>query len=162
MILRILSNMRNLDSIDRAILDCLQQDGRMSNNDIAERVNLSPAPCWRRTRRLEKAGVLRGYVALVDAHALGLDVTAFISISLNNHHARTLERFDAFVAVSPEVMECYSVSGEHDYILRVVASGIAEVEEFIMHRLLRQKGVHSANTTFVLGQKKSTTALPLA
>ena len=154
--------MRNLDATDKAILDCLQRDGRMSNNEVAEHVNLSPAPCWRRIRRLEKEGVLRGYVALVDPAALGLDVTAFISISLNDHHAKTLERFDAFIAISPEVMECYSVSGEHDYILRVVAAGIAEVEEFIMHRLLRQKGVHSANTTFVLRQKKSTTALPLA
>lgn len=153
--------MRNLDSTDKAILECLQRDGRMSNNEIAEHVNLSPAPCWRRIKRLEEEGVLRGYVALVDAPALGLNVTAFINISLNDHHAKTVERFDAFIAVSPEVMECYSVSGEFDYILRVIAPGIAEVEEFIMHRLLRQKGVNSANTTFVLRQKKSTTALPV-
>lgn len=153
--------MRNLDRIDRAILDCLQRDGRMSNQDIADAVNLSPAPCWRRIKRLQDEGVLRGYVALVDPPAVGLNVTAYINISLTDHHADTVAEFDSFVASSPEVLECYSVTGEHDYLLRVVAPGIAEVEEFLMHRLLRQKAVNSANTTFVLRQKKSTTVLPM-
>lgn len=153
--------MRNLDRIDRAILDCLQQDGRMSNQDVAERVNLSPAPCWRRIKRLQDEGVLRAYVALVDPATVGLNVIAYINISLTDHHAETVAEFDSFVAASPEVLECYSVTGEHDYLLRVVAPGIAEVEDFLMHRLLRQRAVNSANTTFVLREKKRTTALPL-
>lgn len=153
--------MRKLDRTDRAILDCLQRDGRMSNQDVAAAVNLSPAPCWRRIRRLQDEGVLRGYVALVDPAAVGLNVIAYINISLTDHHAETVAEFDAFIAGAPEVMECYSVTGEHDYLLRVVAPGIAEVEDFLMHRLLRQRAVNSANTTFVLRQKKNTTALPL-
>jgi Lrp/AsnC family leucine-responsive transcriptional regulator len=152
---------RKLDSTDRAILYCLQRDGRMSNHEIAASVNLSPAPCWRRIKRLEEDGIVRGYVALVDATSLGLNLTAYINISLNDHHADTVAEFDAFVAASPEVLECYSVTGEHDYLLRVVTPGIAEIEEFIMHRLLCQEAVNSANTTFVLREKKRTTALPL-
>lgn len=154
--------MRNLDRIDRAILECLQRDGRMSNQDVAERVNLSPAPCWRRIKRLEDDGVLSGYVALVDPAAIGLNVVAYINISLTDHHAETVAEFDSFVAAASEVLECYSVTGEHDYLLRVVAPGIAAVEEFLMHRLLRLQAVNSANTTFVLRQKKRTTALPLS
>ena len=153
--------MRNIDRIDRAILDCLQRDGRMANQEIAARVNLSPAPCWRRIKRLEEDGILSGYVALVDPAAVGLNVTAFINITLMDHHAETVAEFDAFIASSGEVLECYTVSGEHDYLLRVVAPGIAEVEEFLMHRLLRQRAVNSANTTFVLRQKKKTTAIPV-
>jgi len=133
----------------------------MSNQEIAARVNLSAAPCWRRIKRLQEAGVLRGYVGLVDATAVGLGVTAYIEISLTNHHADTVAQFDAFIDAAPEVMECYSVTGQHDYLLRVVAPGIGEVEEFLMQRLLRQPAVDSANTTFVLRQKKHTTALPV-
>lgn len=154
--------MRNIDRIDRAILECLQRDGRMSNQDVAARVNLSPAPCWRRIRRLQDDGVLSGYVALVDPVAIGLNVVAYINITLTDHHAETVDEFDAFIAASPEVLECYSVTGEHDYLLRVVAPGIAEVEAFLMHRLLRVRAVNSANTTFVLREKKRTTALPLS
>lgn len=153
--------MRKLDRIDRAILDCLQRDGRMSNQEIASHVNLSPAPCWRRVKRLEEQGVVRNYVALVDPATIGLNVIAYINISLTDHHAETVAEFDAFIDKSPVVLECYSVTGEHDYLLRVVAPGIVEVEEFLMHRLLRQKAVNSANTTFVLRQKKNTTALPV-
>ncbi len=153
--------MRNLDRIDRAILACLQQDGRISNQEIAAQVNLSPAPCWRRIKRLEEEGVVRGYVGLVDPAAVGLNVNAYINISLTDHHAETVAEFDAFISAAPEVLECYSVSGEHDYLLRVIAPDIAAVEGFLMHRLLRQAAVNSANTTFVLREKKSTTVLPL-
>lgn len=133
----------------------------MPNQEIAALVNLSPAPCWRRIKRLEEDGILRGYVGLVDPPTVGLNVTAYINICLTDHHADTVADFDAFIDKSPEVLECYSVTGEHDYLLRVVAPGIAEVEEFLMHRLLRQKAVNSANTTFVLRQKKNTTVLPM-
>lgn len=133
----------------------------MSNQEIASQVNLSPAPCWRRIKRLEEQGVVRDYVALVDPATVGLNVIAYINISLMDHHAETVTEFDAFIDTSPEVLECYTVTGEHDYLLRVVAPGIAEVEEFLMQRLLRQKAVNSANTTFVLRQKKNTTALPV-
>ena len=153
--------MINLDRTDVAILDCLQADGRMSNQEIAARVNLSTAPCWRRIKKMQEEGVVRGYVALVDAAAVGLGVTAYIEISLTNHHTDTVAQFDAFIDASSEVMECYSVTGQHDYLLRVVAPGIGEVEEFLMQRLLRQPAVDSANTTFVLRQKKHTTALPV-
>ncbi len=153
--------MTKIDRTDVAILDCLQRDGRMSNQEIAARVNLSAAPCWRRIKRLQEEGVLRGYVGLVNATAVGLGVTAYIEISLTNHHADTVAQFDAFIDAAVEVMECYSVTGQHDYLLRVVAPGIGAVEEFLMQRLLRQPAVDSANTTFVLRQKKHTTALPV-
>lgn len=133
----------------------------MSNQEIAAQVNLSPAPCWRRIKRLEEEGVVRGYVGLVDPAAVGLNVVAYINISLTDHHAATVAEFDSFILAAPEVLECYSVSGEHDYLLQVIAPDIAAVEEFLMHRLLRQTAVDSANTTFVLRRKKSTTALPL-
>ena len=153
--------MRKLDAIDRAIVDCLQRDGRMSNQEIADQVNLSPAPCWRRIKRLEEEGVVQGYVGLVDGATVGLNVIAYINISLTDHHGATVAEFDDFIAAATEVLECYSVSGEHDYLLRVIAPDIAAVEDFLMHRLLRVTAVNSANTTFVLRQKKHTTALPL-
>ena len=133
----------------------------MSNQQIAAKVNLSPAPCWRRIKRLEDEGVVSRYVGLVDPAKVGLNVTAYINISLTDHHAETLTEFDDFIAAASEVLECYSVSGEHDYLLQVVAPDIAAVEDFLMHRLLRLNAVNSANTTFVLRQKKNTTVLPL-
>jgi DNA-binding Lrp family transcriptional regulator len=150
-----------LDRIDRAILGCLQENGRISNQELAERVNLSPAPCWRRVRRLEEQGLIDRYVALLNRDRLGLGVTAYVHITLTDHHAKTLDGLDAFLSRSPEVLECYSVSGEYDYLIKVIAPGIAEVEEFLMHRLLREKAVNTTSTTFVLREKKHTTAVPL-
>lgn len=153
--------MEKLDKFDRALLAALQRNGRATNQSLAEHVKLSTAPCWRRVRRLEELGVIDGYVALVDRKRVGLDVMAYVHVSLSDHHTETVDEFDEFVSDAREILECYSVSGQYDYLIRVVARGMDELEEFLMHRLLKQSAVQTANTSFVLKQKKYTTALPV-
>lgn len=150
-----------MDKFERRILSLLQQDGHLSSQKLAERVGLSPSPCWRRVRRLEEQGIIKRYVALLDPDALGISVIAYVHVSLSDHHSETVDGFDAFVAGRPEILECYSVSGQYDYLLRVVAVSVAALEEFLMQSLLRQPSVQSANTSFVLKQKKYETALPI-
>ncbi len=149
------------DRYDRKILSVLQRDGRITNQRLAAQVDLSPAPCWRRVNRLEKAGVIERYVALLDRERLGLQVMVYVHVSLTDHHTATLDAFDAFVARSDNVLECYSVSGEYDYLVRVVVASVKDIEVFLMENLLRLPAVRSANTSFVLKQKKYTTALPV-
>ncbi len=150
-----------LDKFDRALLEVLQRDGRATNQQLASRVQLSAAPCWRRVKQLEKRGIIERYAALLNPDKLGLRVSAYVHVSLEDHHTESVESFDAFVAADPQVLECASVSGEHDYLLRVVARDVAELEAFLMQRLLKVSAVKAANTSIVLRQKKSTTALPL-
>lgn len=152
----------NIDSTDARILDEIQQDGRLSNQDLAARIGLSPAPCWRRLKRLEESGVLQRYVALLDPEALGLTVTVFASVSLENHHADTVQLFDELVREADEVLECYSMSGQSDYLIKVVARNMTHYEEFLSQRLMICPAVRSVNTSFVLKRKKYTTALPVA
>ncbi len=153
--------MPKLDHYDKSILSLLQQHGRMTNQNLAERVNLSPAPCLRRVDKLARAGIIKHYVAIADRYQLGLTVLAYIHISLNDHHADTVAAFNEFVENSASILECYSVSGEYDYLLRVVARDVSALESFIMEELLQTNTVRSANTSFVLNEKKYTTALPL-
>ena len=151
-----------IDAIDRKILEELQADGRMSNQDLSERVGLSPSPCLRRLRQLEGDGVIQRYVALVDPEALGLDVTAFVRVRLDQQDDRHLAIFEAAVQDFPEVMECYLMTGEADYQLRVLVRSLAEFEEFLRRRLTRIKGVGQVTTSFALRPVVYKTALPTA
>jgi len=153
--------MAKIDKYDKVILSVLQQQGRITNQNLAEQANLSTAPCWRRVDKLESQGVINRYVALVNREKLGLSVMVYIHISLNDHHSDTLGVFDRFVEQSDSILECYSVSGEYDYLIRVVANDVKALEFFLMEKLLKLEAVRSANTSFVLKQKKYTTALPI-
>ena len=149
------------DKFDKAILSVVQQDGRITNQNLAKQVNLSTAPCWRRLNKLENQGIVEGYVALLNRESLGLSVMVYIHVSLNDHNADTVKIFDRFVEDSTNILECYSVSGEYDYLIRVIAKDVTALEFFLMQKLLKLKSVRSANTSFVLKQKKYTTALPV-
>jgi DNA-binding Lrp family transcriptional regulator len=151
----------SLDRIDRRILEELQSDARISNQELAKRVGLSPAPCWRRLRRLEKAGFIGGYATLLRASAIGLPILAYAVVSLENHHPESVRRFDQFVSERAEVLECHSMSGPNDYLLRIVAASMEAYEHFLSTQLLQLQAVRSVNTSFVLRTKKFTTRLPL-
>ncbi len=153
--------MTKFDKFDKKILSVLQRQGRVTNQNLAKQANLSTAPCWRRVDKLESQGIIDRYVALVDREKLGLSVMVYIHISLNDHHSETLKVFDRFVEQSDAILECYSVSGEYDYLIRVVATDVKALEFFLMEKLLKLEAVRSANTSFVLKQKKYTTALPI-
>lgn len=153
--------MTKFDKFDKKILSVLQNQGRITNQNLAEQASLSTAPCWRRVDKLESQGIINRYVALVNREKLGLSVMVYIHISLNDHHSETLKVFDRFVERSDAILECYSVSGEYDYLIRVVATDVKALEFFLMEKLLKLEAVRSANTSFVLKQKKYTTALPI-
>lgn len=152
--------MLELDAIDRAILDCLQADGRISNQELAERVGLSPSPCLRRVRLLEAAKIISRYVTLLDPEALGLIVTAFVRVRLSEQSDHRLARFEAAVAALPEVMECYLTTGEGDYQLRVVVGSLAEFEDFLRHKLTPIEGVAQVTSSIALRPVVYRTALP--
>lgn len=152
---------RPLDLPDRRILETLQRDARITNQDLAARVGLSPAPCWRRLKRLETEGFIQGYTTLLSAAALGLPIQAYALVSLENHHAETVSRFDQRVRERPEVLECHSTSGPNDYLLRIVAASMEAYEHFLSTQLLQLPAVRSVNTSFVLRTKKFTTCLPV-
>ena len=146
-----------LDSIDRNILVVLQKDGRLSNTQLAERVGLTPAPCLRRVRALEEAGVIQKYAALVDSHALALGVTVFAQVTLD----KQLEVFEQSVGKWPEVMDCYLMTGDSDYLLRIVLPDVEAYERFLNEALTQVPGVASIKSSFALRQVKYSTALPL-
>jgi Lrp/AsnC family transcriptional regulator len=151
-----------IDALDRKILDILQRDAVASVADIAERVGLSQSTCWRRIDGLEKAGVIRGRVALLDARALGLEVTVFANIKLSAHGRRSLAEFEAAIAVFPEVTECYTMSGEIDFLLRIVARDIDSYGRFLRESLLQMPSVQEVHSHIALGEVKYTTALPVS
>jgi DNA-binding Lrp family transcriptional regulator len=151
-----------MDRTDRRILELLQRNARISNQELADAVGLSTAPCWRRVKRLEESGVVAGYAAQLNAVAVGLPITAFALVSLDNHHPDSVRAFDAVVAARAEVLECYSMTGQHDYLVKIVAESIAAYEEFLSAHLLPIAGVRSVNSSIVLKSKKHTTVLPVA
>ena len=153
--------MIQLDPIDRNILSILQEDARISNLDLARRVGLSPSPCLRRVRELERSGLVRRHVTLLDPQALGLGVSVFIQVRLDRQIERSLETFEAAVLVRPEVMECYLMTGDSDYLLRVVVPDVPAFERFLVEHLTRVPGVANLRSSFALKQVKYTTALPL-
>jgi Lrp/AsnC family leucine-responsive transcriptional regulator len=149
-----------VDSIDRRIVRELQRDARISNQDLAERVNLSPSPCLRRVRRLEALGVLRGYTAIVDEEQLGLPVTAFVEVRLEQQNEATIRAFEAGVQALDEVLACYLMAGARDYLLHVVAPSLKSYETFVRGKLTRIPGIGELETHFAFGRVKFQPSLP--
>ncbi len=150
-----------LDDIDWNILRRLQEDARLSNVELARAVHLSPSPCLARVRRLEESGYIKRYVSLLDALALGLTVSVFIQVRLERQVESALDVFEREIAARPEVMECYLMTGDSDYLLRVVVSDVQALERFIVDFLSRIPGVGNIKSSFALKQVKYKTALPL-
>lgn len=150
-----------LKDIDRAILHELQANGRLSNKDLASKVALSASPCWRRVKDLEQSGLIRGYATILDRQALGLGLLGLAFVSLNDHHPSSVEEFDSAIQDWPEVLECHKISGDHDYMLKVVARDLAAYDTFLSQKLLPLSAVRAVNTSFSMRQPKDTTALPL-
>ena len=151
----------SLDAIDVRILSELQQDGGLSNVELARRVNLSPSPCLMRVRALKKQGVIRQYVALADPQALGLGLNVFISISLKEQSKAALADFESRIAEHDEVMECYLMTGDSDYLIRVAVANMAALERFILDQLTPIPGVEKIRSSFALKQVRYKTALPM-
>ena len=153
--------MPELDRIDRKLLRALQADGRATNVELAERVNLSHTPCLRRVRKLEASGVIKRYTAVVDQAAIGLDIGAFAFGRRDRNTAAKGEAFERSVAGLSEVMECCVVTGSHDYVLRIVARDLGAYERFVKEKLATIKGVADIETTIILNQTMLRSVLPL-
>lgn len=151
----------NLDKFDRAILEALQRDGRVSNVQLAQAVNLSESACLRRVRALEEAGLIDRYVALVSQAAAGLSGNVFVHIALHREEQSELAAFEAAVQAIPEVMECYLMTGEFDYLLRVVVSDMADFERLHNEALTRLPGVARVNSSVAIRTVQKKTELPL-
>ncbi len=150
-----------LDTMDLRILRELQDDGALTNVELARRVHLSPSPCLARVKALEQAGVIRRYVALADPKALGLGLSVFISISLQAQSREALAAFEQRIAEHDEVMECYLMTGDSDYLIRVAVADIAALERFILEQLTPIPGIEKIRSSFALKQVRYKTALPL-
>jgi Lrp/AsnC family leucine-responsive transcriptional regulator len=150
-----------LDEIDRRILSSLQEGARLTNLELAEAAGLSPAACLRRVRELHASGVIRRYVTLLDPKMLGLGVSVFVSVSLENQGEKALERFEKAILGRPEVLECYLMTGDSDYLLRVVCADLEAFERFLMNHLTKVVGISAIRSSFALKQVKYSTALPL-
>ena len=150
-----------LDALDRRILQALQRDGRISNLDLAQAVGLSQAQCHRRHRRLEAQGLVRGYEARLDPHRLGLSVTAFVHVTMERGHMKHLEPFRAAIASTPQVLECHAVSGDFDYVLKVVARDLRALSDFLLRTLALWPGVSAVRSSVSLEEVKCTGALPV-
>lgn len=151
-----------IDAIDLRILSALQENARISNIELAAQVGLSPSPCLRRVKRLEAAGVIRRYAALLDPAAMGLGIIGFISVTLERNIEAVLEDFEAAVKERPEVLECWPITGDADFLLKVVTADLGAYERLMRDHLLRIPGISSTKTSFVLTAVKNETALPLA
>jgi Lrp/AsnC family transcriptional regulator, leucine-responsive regulatory protein len=150
-----------LDAIDFRILDQLQEDGSLTNVELARRVHLSPSPCLARVKALEAAGVIERYVALANAKLLGLGLNVFINISLKTQSKEALAEFERRIAEHHEVMECYLMTGDSDYLIRVAVPDIAALERFILEQLTPIPGIEKIRSSFALKQVRYKTALPL-
>jgi Lrp/AsnC family transcriptional regulator len=153
--------MMQIDEFDKKILTILQDDAGGSNAEIAERIGLSPTPCWRRIRNLEESGIIRKRVALLDRKKLSLGVTVFVAVRTNQHNQAWLERFAQVVDSIPEVVEFYRMAGEVDYLLRVVVPDIAAYDG-VYKRLIEQIDLFDVSSSFAMEELKYTTAVPLA
>ena len=154
--------MKPLDTFDIKILRELQQDAEISMQELGERVGLSHTPCWRRVKRLESDGVIRKRVTLLDAETLHLAVNVFVHVTLKNHRENGLTLFEEAVQDIAEIVECYTVSGDRDFLLRVVVADVSAYEHLLKHILINLPGVDNLSSTFALRQVKYTTEYPLA
>lgn len=151
-----------LDRQDRRLLDVLQQDGRISNQDLAERIGLSASSCLRRLRTLEDAGLIIGYRALLDAKALGLSLMALVHISMDRHTPERFANFEAQVAALPHVLECLLITGQAaDYQLKVIVQDMDAYQDLLLNKITRIEGVTGVHSSFVLRRVVNKTALPL-
>lgn len=150
-----------LDATDRRILGILQADGRLSNQEIAERAKVSPAACWRRIRALEAAGVIRGYRAELDPGALGLGLCVFVHVTLARHAAGNVARFEEAVRGHPEVLECHATTGDADFLLKVVAADIRGYDRFLEDFLFALAGIAQVRSAITLREVKQTGVLPI-
>lgn len=150
-----------MDHKDRQIIRTLQSDGRMTNQDLAVRVNLSPSPCLRRLRNLEKEGVITGYSANVDAKLYGLPVTVFVRVRLERHTEEEVLNFEKSITEIGQVMECYVMTGMSDYLLRVIVADLDDYEIFVRKHLHPIGGIASIDTSFVYGTVKKTGVFPV-
>ena len=149
-----------MDATDRRIVRELQLDGRLSNQELAQRVNLSPSPCLRRLRSLEGAGVIRGYTALVDEKAWGLPITAFIRIRLERHAEDAVREFEARIMRIDEILDCHLLAGADDYLLRAVVADLESYEEIIRNKIRAIPGIASIDTSFAYGVVKQNRVFP--
>lgn len=151
-----------LDKYDRLILDIIQQKGRISNQELAEAINLSPSPCLRRVRQLEESGMIAGYVALLDARKLGLTLVSFIQISMDKHTPERFSHFEKQIETFPEVLECHLVTGQSaDYLLKVIIKDMDDFQRFLLNKLTPIEGVSGVHSSFVLKSPVNTRALPI-
>ncbi len=152
----------NLDRFDRRILEILQGDGRISNQDLADRIGLSPSPCLRRVRALEESGLILGYRALLNARKLGLTLLALVHISMDRHTPERFAHFDASVSELPEVLECLLITGqEADYQLKVIVRDMESYQALLLNKITRIEGVSGVHSSFVLRRVVERTALPI-
>ena len=149
-----------MDTKDRQIIRALQKDGRRTNQDVADEIGLSPSPCLRRIRNLERSGAIEGYAALANPEAYGLAVQAFVRIRLERHDESTVQTFEREVQRMDEVMECHVMTGQTDYQLRVAVADLAAYERFIRHRLQRIGGIGSIDTSLAYGTVKRSFVFP--
>jgi Lrp/AsnC family leucine-responsive transcriptional regulator len=152
-----------LDRYDQQILDILQAEGRINNQDLAERIGLSPSPCLRRVRALEESGLIQGYRALLDAKKLGLSLMALIHISMDRHTPERFANFETSVGLLPEVLECLLITGQSaDYQLKVAVRDMDHYQALLLNKITRIEGVTGVHSSFVLRQVVAKTALPVA
>ena len=152
-----------LDRYDRHLLEVLQEDGRISNQDLADRIGLSPSPCLRRVRALEEAGLITGYRALLSARQLGLSLTALLHISMDRHTPERFANFEARVGELPQVLECLLITGQDaDYQLKVVVRDMEAYQDLLLNKITRIEGVSGVHSSFVLRHVIDKTALPVS
>ena len=151
-----------LDSIDRKILEAVQADGRISNVDLAARIHLSAPQCFRRVRSLEERGVIRGYRADVAPEAIGFAVTAYVSVSIGGDDFGRVREIEAEIRAFPQILECYSVSGEDDYLLKVVAHDLKSLSTFLTDRLMQVPGIDDVRSMICLEEIKLASPLPVS
>ena len=156
-----MNTIRRLDAIDRKLLRELQRDASLSHADLSKRVGVSTASCWRRIRALDTDGVLGPLVRLVHAAHIGRGVNVICHIRIKNHSAETTESFENFVATRDEIIECYSMSGDWDYLLRILVADVDDYNQFLMRVVLRHPSVATGSSFFALAQVKYTTAVPI-
>ncbi len=149
-----------MDSIDHKIIRELQGNSQQTNNELAERVGLSPSPCLRRVRNLEKSGVITGYTALINQEKLGLPLNVFVTVQLERQTEETIEKFERHIKRIDEVLECYLMTGTSDYMLRVVSDSLNSYEGFIKEKLMRVPGVNAFESNFAIGVIKMKTIYP--
>ena len=150
-----------LSRTDLQILELLQEDASLSSQQIADRINLSQSPCWRRINRLEKAGLIDRRVAILDREGLGMEVVVFATVNLSDHGQENLVEFEREVDVFPEVLECYTMTGAWDYMLKVVTRDIRHYERFIREKLMRLRHIGEVHSHIAVTEIKNTTRLPL-